>query len=203
MRPLVLALGVLCLLVTALPAISEQEPNDSYIFENVLWSDNGSHTGELSHPMDTDFWYYEGWPGEACQISFSFTPGAYLDVRIYDVNIVQVASATSSSGNLTISNTAIVQDKYYVQITGPNMMPVPYTMQVSGLFLSLYSPPQDPTGFSILPGSFEVSPDATGLDWTWGDGSGYGVWNFYWGTTPEGLEAQFFFPETVNNRWAF
>ena len=200
MRPLVLALCVLCLLVTALPAITEQEPNDSHIFDNVYWCDNGSHNGVLSHPADIDFWYYEGWPEEASQIRFIFTPGAYLDVKIYDVNIVEVASVTSTSGILLISPTATVQDRYYVQVTGPNFEPLPYTMEVSGLFLSFYSAPLEPTGFSIVPGSLEVSPDATGLDWTWGDGSGYGNWNFYWGTTWDGLESLFFFPETVTSR---
>ena len=201
MRPLVLLISMFLLLTGGLWAFVEQEPNDLPADDGILWCENGSHTGTMAAGIDTDFWYFNGWPGDNVQISLTFAPGQTLWVGIIDHNLQTQYTGTNATGNISFSYSVTEEETYYVVIQHMEAQAVDYTLNISGLFISATADPLPPTNLSIANGATNVSVETTGMTWTWGDGSWGGNWNLFWGPDPNNLSAHFpMFSELVNDR---
>ncbi len=202
MRPLVLLICVLLVFSAGLWAFVEQEPNNLYSDSNVLWCENGSHSGTLAPMLDTDYWYFVGHDEDTVQFTLSTPIGHYVDVGIMDLNNNPVAHYFGSTGSISFSFAPTIQgEHYYVVIQHSLPTEVTYTLTSSGQFYTLSPLPSPPYDISIPNGSTNVSVETTGLSWTWGDGSGLGSWNFFFGTDPANLDPYFdFISELVEVR---
>ncbi|MCD4650863.1 MAG: C10 family peptidase, partial [Candidatus Cloacimonetes bacterium] len=100
-------------------SIGETEPNSFWDASGVLLVTNGSHTGNISNPADTDYWRFQSSAGDAVEVN-TCASGLDTELTLYDTDgVSQLAYNDDDCGlQSRVTITTPADGTYYFAVDG-------------------------------------------------------------------------------------
>lgn len=199
MRSSVLVFCLFLVFTANLFASTETEPNNSITDSGVFWCENGTHDGFLAF-ADVDYWQVECFPGDLLNFTFLTAPSNTLVCLVDPGNNIIASNYVDGVYTSGFQYSPQNDDTRYIYIQSLTGQFGDYSFSLSGQFFGFMTNAAPPSNFNPVPGAISVDVNASQLTWRWGDGSGFGRWDIFFGVDPYNLQPQLMFPLSIETR---